>query len=691
MLTISKSKAKSRLLSKAAKTKAKSWLLLLVLAGAGVFGAQSMLLQGLCFAQASVSISISPSKSWESSKEQQILKPVMVEGRLYLAINIQGEKFHLWRLDPNAPTQDWQEINLGGSSGIINDPNATALGSHGGYLYLATKKEGERPHLWRLQDPNQGVWKPVGPPEIGLAKTITSLCSFDRRLYLGSGSGQEEGDLEGLEVQLWRSTETETYNQELSSATWKPVSDVVTSALISSDFQEFEAKLYLGIESRADNQKKAEVLKLDPSTASPYRYNIFGQRESNQSVTALAVCDQTLYAATRNNDYGAQVWFLIKGGKDFSRLSSWDSFINPNRSYPRSLESLGSYLFLGFDTPAGVEIFRLSANPDHLENRQKEWGKVSIIYDQAKDQPLLADKSNRLCWLYADQSNGYLFLGTKDSSGAFTLWKSDRLPIITITSPQYEYQSHPPYAYLGAFGPKSGKFQVSWRSTRSGNYLIHQLQLKDPNNQTNTSPGFLFREQGAEKGKIYTSPKLPPGDEQGTYVAEIVWDPNQASLPKEQGRYPVLFSFIYDTKGPECLPVVTSLTPGNRKLRVRWAAAHDKLSGVAHYRILWKESPKEADANSIPFSYKDLPEESKEESKYEYEISGLINGRRYMVAVLAVDRAGNESALSPITDKSFATPQAGQSLTDLVGESGGCFLKALGAKKIHTMISRSRK
>lgn len=579
---------------------------------------------------------------------------------LYLSTDVQDEKFRLWRHDPNVPTQGWTEVTIDG----ISDPDSTALGSHKGYLYVATRAQDSSPHLWRLENPGQGIWKQVGPSGLGSAEIITVLSSFGEHLYLGIASGGDSGGL----VQLWRSTETGTNNPEITSNTWERIGES-TSALISSAFQEFDARLYLGIENTANSQNKAEVWRLDSSSASNsfYRYNAFGWMESNLSIPALAVCDQVLYAVARNGK-GAQVWSLLKGGAEFSRTSSWNGFIDPSRSLPLSMVSLGSYLFLSFDTNGKGEVFRLWYDPGNLEQREKQWGAVTIN-DPNTGKSLFTDASNRLRWLYADPNNGYLFLGTQDSGGRFKLWKSSRLPIITLTSPQM-YQTHP-YAYFGAF---QSKVQVGWRSTRSGEYVIRQVQLKDPNSRISQDPGFVINKSNAEKLTTYTTQPLPPDDRQGTYIAEIAW--NKAG---DQERYPVLFSFIYDTDKPEQLPVVTSVESGSKKLRVKWAKAHDKLSGIAQYRVWWKQVPVGSDANTGTFSgQSDLLDGS----KYEHDISGLMNGRRYAVAVSARDTAGNESDPSDITDLSFGTPQMGRGLTDLVGETGGCFVKNLQGKFI---------
>ena len=650
--------------------------LLLGLLTAGYLAAPEI----ICFAE--TSIYVSPEKQpWEHGV-QLGSGPVVLGNRLYLYSFIQGQQFQLWRGDPNGPDDPnhaWKKVSLG----AINDPNATALGLHKGYLYLATNKENV-PHVWRGEDPNQGEWLQVTPSGIG-SGAITALSSFDGQLYLGLTGQQNSGGSAGS-VQLWRSNEAAS-SHEITPSKWELVENGTYSALISSGFQEFEGKLYLGAENA---QNKAAVWRLESSFQNHYLYSEIAAIAGNRSIAAMSVSDRILYAITLNEQSGAQMWSLASEGKNFSRVSSWeDKFLDPNRSTPLSMESLGSYLFLGFNyTGTKREVFRSYYDPNRLglvqgpEQKEKQWELLSI-FDKSKDQQPIKDqqmdKSDRLRWLYADQNNGFLYLGTEDPNQKVTLWRSTKLPIITIASPRSEIPSliDKTYSYvypLGAFNSEA-QVKVAWKTTRTGVYTIRLIQFKDPNNSMGSPPAFSVSKQNAGNTLKEYGTSLP-AQKQGTYISEIAWDANQSSSSGawDQERYPVLFSFIYDTDPPETIPVVTSVSPGNKKLEVKWSDAHDKLSGVVKYKVWWEKVSPETDANVIVFT-KSYVQPGEKDNKY--TISGLINGQKYAVAVSAIDAAENGPDQPDRATKSFGTPELGRGLTDLVGEDGGCFLEAV--------------
>jgi hypothetical protein len=651
-----------------------------------------------------VSLSVSESHSWKN-KGQLVSSPVMVGNRLYLYTFIQGQQFQLWRGDPNYPDVDsndpdmvWKTVSLGG--GGLNDLEATALGSHKEQLYVATRVN--TPYIWWREDPNQGNWKSVTPLGISSGK-ITALSSFKDHLYMGV-TDENSGGV----VQLWQSTKVLS-SQEPSSNNWKQIGGNYT-ARISCGFQEFEGKLYLGVENAKD---RAEIWSLDGSDASPSdnpsKYLNVGSDVKNISVADMAFSDNILYAVilnTSSNAKGskAQVWSLAKGDKDFSQISLWDKYdkyIDPNQSAYLSLESLGSCLFLGFNNTSGdIEVWRAYYDdPDYLE--QKHWEEVSI-YNKSNNKKL-KDTSNRLRWLYADQNNGYLYLGTedlKDPNQRVTLWRSTKLPIITITSYRADASSQTdetyPYTYLGAFGPSdpNHKGKLNLKSTKTGNYTVSLIQVKDPNDSISKYPKFSdssvnFRKVEVKDLSIESSTDLPT-EQQGTYIGEIAWDANQNTIlgtaTNDKDRYPVLFSFVYDTDPPRA-PVVDEVTPRSKKLDVHWNGVSDNFSGVVKYLIKHKEVAPEMDANdpnSAIFTNNDgdeQPVQKDNNDTYTYTIRDLRNGKRYAVAVFAVDAAGN-SAQSKPTETSFGIPEPGRGLTDLVGETGGCFLETIRKGRI---------
>lgn len=660
--------------------------------------------ESICFADTSgPSLSVSISHSWEN-EGQLVSEPVIVENRLYLYTFIQdtfiqGQQFQLWRGDPNGPDLIWEQINLarGIGGGGISDREATALGSHKDHLYVATN--GGVPHLWWREDPNQGDWNLVTPPGISSGK-ITALSSFDGYLYMGV-----TGENSGGQVQLWRSTEAAS-SQEVTSNTWKQIGENY-SGRISCGFQEAERNgdpyLYLGVEN-ANN--RAEVWSLGCSATGRSIYSEVGNDSMNRSVADMAFSDNILYAVilnTLSNAQGgnAQVWSLARSENTFTHISAWDESIDPNQSAYLPMESLGSYLFLGSNflgsnnTDAKTEIWQ--AYYDQNREDQKQWKKVSIHDKDKSTGQDITDASNRLRWLYADQDNGYLYyLGIDDPNQRITLWRSGKLPIITINSPPLPEISPQtdriyPYTYLGAFHSKDQE-RVSWKSTKSGNYRVSLIRLTDPNGKTIHSPNFsdpnYNNKVEVEESTVNSTP-FPATKQQGIHIGEIAWDttdsnqstaPNQSTASEDGERYPVLFSFIYDTEPPGT-PEVTLVAPRSKKLDVQWNAVSDKLSGVVRYLIQWKEVTPEADANNVKgtnfTNSKERPVKKEDGASIIDAIEGLDNGQRYVVAVSAIDAAGNSSAQSEITDASFGTPKSGLGVTDLVGESGGCFLETV--------------
>lgn len=642
----------------------------------GLLIGQLVALHGSCHAGEDTPSSLYFQRLSGLTELQNASTPVILGDRLYIYTNDGGTysdeepEFQLWRAPEDNPNDPWQEIKLKD----LNDPNATAtvMGAYGEYLYVATTSPVQQPHLWRMEDPNGEDWTRVTPSGLSTG-VISALSSLDDRLYLGIDLNDS-----GNSVSIWRSKEVQS--DDLKSGDWEQVSGSYR-ATISSAFQKFENKLYLGVEN-AEN--KAEVWSWDGSTPYPpaiynESYSNFG--EKNHNIAALAASDYILYAVTRNDtESGPQLWSMARGEENFKQVSS--SYA-PVKSNPSSLENLGSYLFLSLNTEEENEKGQiwLSYYDPNLKEQEKQWKTVSIYdkdeYDKSGDKSILGPDPNNPCWLCADQSNGYLYLGRKNSREGFTLWKSSQLPIITITSaPAESYPSVSPS--LGAFNSTSA--EVRWTSTRAGDYMIHLLRFTDPNNRIEDPNISIPAKVAIREG----TPSSLNVQNEGTYLGEIAWDPNQSQSVEDQERYPVRFSFICDTTDPN-VPEKPSLSVRNERLDVTWIKPYDKLSGVKKYNVWWKEAPQGADANTIKFNYND--QNKIVDGETEIDISGLANGKRYAVAVSAIDTAGNESRRSRA---SFATPELGKGLMDLVGETGGCFIEIV-RKHIIMLLNKGQR
>ncbi len=531
-----------------------------------------------------------------------------------------------------------------------------------------------------VEDPNTVIWSSVDP-DLTLG-TINALYEFNNHLYMGV---TDLGASEGTEVALWRSKDSGDY--QLSSTYWKSIYcqqlNDANNTIISC-FQEAGNKLYLGTENSLE---KCEVWSFNKEAAYPdtlikeHSWEI-----GNRRIAAMAVAGDVLYAVTRNDD-GSQLWYYKENENKFLETPSGMWQQDPNQTNPLSLESLGSYLFLGFDTD---EIHRLTywdPNGDSEQINALNDANYSL-YDA--NHPILADDTH-LCWIYADKTNGYLYLGTKrtkesntTNTNGFTLWKSSLLPIITINSPK------PP---LNAF--HKGNLDIEWETTKGGYYQINLTEFKDPNGSSDPNIEAHFphaidpNRNVPPASSLNTTRIIGPdlkieGNEalEGIYTIEIFWDldPNRNPITKDKETYPVRFSFKYDTTDPS-IPAIIDVSPGNEKLRIRWTEATDILSGVKGYYIHWE--PLE-DPNIEAFSGPYNPvyvggnnytiNQANGQQYLEYTISQLVNYLNYRVAISAIDYANNESDKSL---ESFGTPEPGRGLMDLLGETGGCFLNVL--------------
>ncbi|MGA1875571.1 MAG: hypothetical protein ACMUIA_08175 [bacterium] len=606
------------------------------------------------------------------SENYASLPPVIVGDRLYVCTFTTGQTFRLWQThlgklpadsqsQPFDPNIAWgSEIDVKG----IHDPNTitiTAMCAYKDYLYMAVQTP--EPGLWRLEDPNEPGWESVAPAGL-YSGEIEALAVFDQHLYLEV----LDPDATGYEkVNLWRSMEA--IEAELNANDWETVNTLDINQyqnVALSSFEEFNGRLYLGTE----NAGGSEIWRLDRVSVNPIRLSSaadgFGDI-SNQSIPAMAVARHILYTVTRNT-YGPQFWFCPEGEESFRRISTPFSEGYSPEPPPLSLESLGSYLFLGLDA-SDEQIWRLNAASQWKFYEENQWDEVAALnYD---DDQLLLDANNRLNWIYADPNEGYLYLGTQSVTQGMKLWQSTRLPVITIDSP------HP---LSNAFHED---FPIRWKTTKSGSYIICLLEFTDPNQHSSDNPlsvqlnRHLYEPAvtaSEEQENMITASHLSEGE--GIYLGEISWDPNRNPPAKSSETYPARLSFIYDTTAPS-EPVLIKVSPGTRKLKLWWTGAVDNLSGVDKYRIWYKEMLPEEDPNMVTFAEDESREIYITGEETEFILDHLINGQPYAVAVSALDVAGNESFPSSTLS---GTPEVGRGITDLVDEDGECFIDVLMLK-----------
>lgn len=657
-----------------------------------------------CLAQSSIYFYPGNNPGFGDPNNYAASMPVIASNWLYLYTYTQGKtNYCLWRTDPDGlpsepnnlasfdPNSVWTAVDITGIYDQVSDPNIQfiALCSYKNCLYIAGQSN-QKPYLWRPEDadldPNDIEWDSVAPNDL-TSGTINALHEFNDHLYMGVTA---PGATENNEVALWYSIEPDS--QKITSDDW----DSITCDQIISNknteisyLQKYETRLYLGTKN---TENGCEIWSLDKNSKTPQNLTKDGlgtlgtPRTKNKEITAMAVAGDVLYAVTWNAD-GSQLWYYKENESKFSETPSGMWQQDPNQINPLSLESLGSYLFLGFDTDTIQRLTYWDPNGDSEQ--------VTALNDANHppydaNQPILADDTH-LCWMYADKTNGHLYLGTKrtkesntTNTNGFTLWKSSLLPIITITSPK------PP---LNAF--HDGNLPIKWETTKGGYYQINLIEFKTPNE---------FKDPNINKYFplcIYPNPNAPPatslnkicitssvlelgGKEalEGRYTMEISWDldPNRNPITKDKETYPVRFSFKYDTTDPS-IPTLIDVSAGNEKLRIRWTESIDIFSGVMGYNIHWEpiEDPN-IEAFSGPYNPVYVGEsdytinQANGQQYLEYTISQLVNYLNYRIAVSAIDYANNESAKSL---EFFGTPEPGRGLMDLLGETGGCFLNAL--------------
>lgn len=612
---------------------------------------------------------------FDSSADIYGSAPVIVGDWLYLYTWTEENKYSLWQIKRgNLPSEEnfssfdrkeaWEEkIDLS----TLGDPNKliiTAMCEYKDDLYLGLKIDNQ-PSLRRLDDPNdnEGSWAKVGPTGLS-SGTIRALYSFNDHLYNDhlymETSPLSTGEAAGFS--LWSSKEAEgdkPDSQDWETLQLKTMTDRGNKAILS--FQPLGSTLFLGTENLS---RGGEVWQLKEGEKSPSRASTDSLIDKNNlSIPCLAEIENQLFAVTQNSSKGAQIWsYTQKQGFLEVEADSWEADVK--RHTPISLQGLGSYLFLGFDSE-----FDSEEEPLRMLNLwDTKLKSIPLVPRQVKDDQPFLDANNQLCGLAKDQDNGFLYLCTQSTTQSttqgFKLWKSTQLAMITITSP-----AERPWA-------TNQDTSISWKTTKGGDYVVCLTDFTDPNH---TLP---YSSRSLNKIIIESSPTpqstvgtailvsfLSEGE--GTYRGEIFWDTNQAPSAKDQYNYPVQFAFVYDCTPPP-KPILQSVSPGNESLTLQWTQAKDKLSGIAYYYLYYQAIAEEEDPNAVTFSVGERKKISLSEAEDgEDEINDLTNYQRYAVAVSAVDAAGNESELS---DLEVGTPEPGQGLMDLVGEKGNCFI-----------------
>jgi YVTN family beta-propeller protein len=105
---------------------------------------------------------------------------------------------------------------------------------------------------------------------------------------------------------------------------------------------------------------------------------------------------------------------------------------------------------------------------------------------------------------------------------------------------------------------------------------------------------------------------------------------------------------------------------GSGILTVSWSAAADQGSGISRYKVYFGTSPGIYDAPGSPFEAGDATQAN---------LTGLVNGTTYFVAVSAVDGADNEG---PLSTEVSGSPQEVEGAT---GSGGGCFIHTVGENR----------
>lgn len=299
---------------------------------------------------------------------------------------------------------DWTQKNLNGF-GDRNNVRASALAAFNGQLYAGTHNiGGDGAQLWRLG--GDGNWASVITPGFGITRNvgIDSLFVFKGNLYAGTwnqdlNTGATQGG------QVWRSADGTTwspvalpgsdatnleiirftaFNDQIYASTWSyttthgseiwrsPSGDSGTWTRVTQtphgfgnannvaiiSFETFNGYLYAGTRNEVGGSQVWRTL--DGVSWTPVSQNGFGAAES-VSVSALAVFNGYLYAGAYGPWAGSEIWRCsLCNGSDWAKVVS-GGFGNSNNRGEVALEKVPGYLFASTtNLVTGMDVWKSS-------------------------------------------------------------------------------------------------------------------------------------------------------------------------------------------------------------------------------------------------------------------------------------------------------------------------------------------
>ncbi|MBI5609315.1 MAG: hypothetical protein HY902_10605 [Deltaproteobacteria bacterium] len=186
------------------------------------------------------------------------------------------------------------------------------------------------------------------------------------------------------------------------------------------------------------------------------------------------------------------------------------------------------------------------------------------------------------------------------------------------------------------------------------------------NAQVDYSPGTLYTFDVDLRDLIGRNATCEEGSEQDATVYILVNDTAVIGGTSQVVAFKLRFRI--DLVGP-AVPTVGSITQGNQNLRINWSHADETT--VAGSYVYWADLP--FDATAIRDGTVTVSKSPKLTAKT-HQITKLTNGKKYYVAVTAVDANENESELSPLkTASPIPVYDAWQYYKNAGGEEEGGF------------------
>ena len=388
------------------------------------------------------------------------------------------------------------------------------------------------------------------------------------------------------------------------------------------------------------------------------------QCTSNQLGYAAIIASQGMLSLLNPNQFlgvgvdqtGAQ----LVVGETVSKSLQLYQITNPVGQPLTALPLVDSYTVKNTPTPIWVKDFATEPNPMVLFGQTAVnlyiLPMIQYGFTSGKPDPIHTFTSSPLLLANSSTTDGYLYVA-QNSGNSFSL--------LTANPWVYDLGTTAPTPVCGE------TFSIQFSYTNGGSYVIADC----PNFAVNSSQCTKTVAQGSLSSSqtpiVINSSVVGGGDHiLGVFVSD-------SRTPAHTGR--------------SAIPISIALPPeinnyklqfGNKRIMISFKTASVNASTV--YTIYYgtngnapPDNPEQISATGGDGNPKapiviNNPQANRD---YSYTIENLTNDQTYYAQIVAVDNCGNKK----VSDRKSTVPRLTFTLTDLVGETGGCGLGASGA------------